>query len=54
MKRFLVGFLIGAGAVYWYAHYGPGVERAAVEWAEDAASGYRGDVHRRQADELLR
>ncbi len=54
MRKFVIGTLIGAGLMYWY------LGRAA-SWFEDAkgkrdtlGAEFRGDSHRRSADEALR
>ena len=54
MKRFVIGALVGGFMMWWYLNnYG--------EWRmwasgslNDVGGKYRGDQHRRQADQVLR
>jgi hypothetical protein len=53
MKRFVVGFLVGVGLMYWYLQR---VETGTLDtsgWFEGAASNYRDDRQHRAADDLL-
>lgn len=43
LKRFLVGFLIGIGAMYWWIHRSEETFANAQGWMERSASNYRGD-----------
>ncbi|MBI4518844.1 MAG: hypothetical protein HY699_23875 [Deltaproteobacteria bacterium] len=46
MKRFVIGFAIGMGLMYWYLENGERVFGNANSWMEKSASGYRHDrVH---------
>ena len=40
MSRFVLGFLVGALAMYWYAGHGGAVLQDAVGWLEHTAAGY--------------
>lgn len=42
-KRFMIGFVVGIGAMYWYIHNGEQVVTNADEWMQRSASQYRGD-----------
>ncbi len=53
MKRFVIGFVIGVGLMYYYLHYGERVEAGAFSWFQGSASKYRGDAHHRAAREAL-
>jgi hypothetical protein len=53
MKRFLIGFLVGLGLMYWYLHYGDAVQTETRRWFEGSASKYRGDKHHDAATEAL-
>lgn len=47
LKRFLIGFVLGIGAMYWYIHNGEDVIARTTKWFESSASGYRDDkIHR--------
>lgn len=43
MKNFILGFLIGAAAVYWCGHRSDLVVDAVVGWVVGAADNYRSD-----------
>jgi hypothetical protein len=43
MKRFVLGLLIGAAAVYWSGYRSDVVAEAVVEWVVGAADNYRGE-----------
>lgn len=43
LKRFIIGFVIGVGAVYWYIHNYESTLSDADQWMERSASQYRGD-----------
>ncbi|HVO27530.1 MAG TPA: hypothetical protein VMW56_28285 [Candidatus Margulisiibacteriota bacterium] len=53
MKRFVIGFVIGVGLMYYYLHYGERVEAGAFSWFQGSASNYRGDAHHQAAREAL-
>lgn len=40
MSRFVLGFLVGALAMYWYAANGGTVVSDVVDWFQDTAVGY--------------
>jgi len=53
MKRFVIGFVIGVGLMYYYLHYGEFVEAGTTSWFTGSASNYRGDKVHRAAQEAL-
>lgn len=53
MKRFLIGFLVGIGLMYWYLYYGEAVQTEGRRWFEGSASRYRGDRQHDAASEAL-
>lgn len=53
MKRFLIGFVIGVGVMYWYLHNADLVERETRRWFEKSASQYRDDKQHKAASEVL-
>jgi hypothetical protein len=53
LKRFILGFAVGMGAMYYYLHHGEEVAQDAKQWGSKAASEYRGDKDRKLADEVL-
>ncbi len=50
-KRFVIGFALGVGLMYWYIHYGEQTIAAAERWVNRSASEYRGDRTRRAVEE---
>jgi hypothetical protein len=42
-KRFMIGFVVGIGAMYWYIHNAETVMDNAGSWMERSASAYRDD-----------
>ncbi len=42
-KRFMIGFVLGIGLMYWYIHYSGEAASGTFQWMERSASGYRGD-----------
>jgi len=53
MKRFVIGFVIGVGVMYYYLHYGDRFRSDATGWFQGSASNYRGDAHHKAAREAL-
>ncbi|MFQ5665514.1 MAG: hypothetical protein ACE5I7_03695 [Candidatus Binatia bacterium] len=53
MKRFLIGFAIGVGIMYYYLHHASIMESRARHWFQDAATKYRDDKQHRAAREVL-
>jgi hypothetical protein len=53
MKRFVIGFVMGVGLMYYYLHYGELVQSGALSWFQGSASKYRGDAHHKAAEEAL-
>ena len=47
LKRFMIGFVLGIGAMYWYIHNADSTVADADRWMKSSASAYRDDrVHR--------
>ena len=45
-KRFMIGFVLGVGAMYWYIHNAEATFTDASQWMQRSASNYRDDkVH---------
>ena len=42
-KRFVLGFVVGVCAMYWYIHNSDSVVSDAGSWMERSASAYRND-----------
>ncbi len=53
MKRFVIGFIVGIGLMYWYLYHGGAVESGTTKWFEDSASRYRDDKAHKAAKEAL-
>ena len=53
MKRFVIGFLVGVGLMYYYLHQGEAVEGGVNRWFQGSAKHYRGDAEHRAAQEAL-
>jgi hypothetical protein len=53
LKRFILGFAVGMGLMYYYLHHGEEVAQDAKQWGTKAASQYRGDKDRKLADDIL-
>jgi hypothetical protein len=53
MKRFVIGFIIGIGLMYWYLHYGEATRADTWSWFERSASRYRDDKQHKAAREAL-
>ena len=53
LKRFMLGFLIGIGAMYWYLQDSGAAVDDARNWADTSASNYRADSHKQAADREL-
>lgn len=53
MKRFLIGFVLGVGLMYYYLHYGEIVQSDAKSWFKSSAARYRGDAEHKAASEAL-
>jgi hypothetical protein len=53
MKRFVIGFVIGVGLMYWYLNHGEVVESATRTWFQKAASHYRDDKQHDAARQAL-
>ncbi len=50
LKRFVIGFVLGVGLMYFYIHQSEGVIASASRWMEHSASGYRGDSSHRAVE----
>ncbi len=53
MKRFVIGFLIGVGLMYYYLHHADDVKTLSAKWFTGNAAKYRGDRHHDAAREAL-
>lgn len=53
MKRFVIGFVVGVGIMYYYLHYGDRTWADGAQWFNSAASNYRDDQQHRAAREAL-
>ncbi len=53
MKRFVIGFIVGVGLMYYYLNYASTVETGAHDWFDSAASHYRDDSQHQAAREAL-
>jgi hypothetical protein len=52
-KRFMMGFVLGIGIMYWYLHYAEGTKSDTFSWFNGAASNYRGDSKQKAAKDIL-
>ena len=53
MKRFVIGFVLGVGLMYYYLHYNEVMRADANAWFTGAASKYRDDKQHRAASDVL-
>jgi hypothetical protein len=53
MKRFIIGFLIGVGLMYYYLHRADEMKSLSAQWFTRNAGKYRGDAHHEAAREAL-
>jgi hypothetical protein len=53
MKRFVIGFAVGVGLMYYYLHYDEIVRSGAKGWFTGAASQYRDDKQHQAARDVL-
>jgi len=53
MKRFVIGFLLGVGLMYYYLHHADEVKTLSARWFTRNAAKYRGDPHHEAAREAL-
>jgi hypothetical protein len=53
MKRFVIGFVLGVGLMYYYLHYTEIVQADATSWFKGAASKYRDDKQHQAARDVL-
>lgn len=53
LKRFMIGFVLGLGLMYYYLQHSEDVASRASNWAEESATNYRGDARHRAVDEVL-
>jgi len=51
LKRFMIGFVLGVGAMYWYIHHAEDTLAGANQWMQHSASQYRDDKVHRAVDE---
>jgi hypothetical protein len=43
LKRFIIGFVLGVGLMYWYIHRSEDTLKGANEWMQRSAASYRDD-----------
>ena len=53
MKRFMIGFVLGVGVMYWYLNHGDALQRVTRGWFEGAAANYRDDKQHSAARDAL-
>jgi len=53
MKRFVIGFIIGIGLMYWYLRNADTLQSSTFNWFNGAASNYRDDKQHKAAREAL-
>jgi hypothetical protein len=51
LKRFIIGFVLGVGGMYWYIHHAEETFAGANQWMQRSASAYRDDKIHQAADE---
>ena len=51
LKRFVIGFVIGVGAMYWYIHHADSTLAEADNWMQKSASNYRSDKMHQAVDD---
>ena len=54
MRRFIMGAIIGAALVHFYIQRGVSLLESGEQRIDTVGSQYRGDTHRRMADDALR
>ncbi len=52
-KRFVIGFVVGMGAVYWYINSSDPLRMQIQSWFTGHASDYKGDRSHQAARDLL-
>ena len=52
-KRFVMGFVVGVGIMYWYLHYSETTKNDTLAWFHGAASNYRDDRQHEAARNAL-
>lgn len=50
VKRFVVGFAVGVGLMYWYVHHSEGILADAARWTKESASQYSDDTARKAVE----
>ena len=53
MKRFVLGFIVGVGLMYYYLHYNDILRSDTKSWFKGAASQYRDDRQHQAARDVL-
>jgi len=51
LKRFIIGFVLGWGSMYWYIHHAEETLDNANRWMQRSASQYRDDKIHQAVDE---
>ena len=52
LKRFMIGFVLGVGAMYWYIHNADETMTDASQWMQRSASHYRDDRMHEAVDDV--
>jgi hypothetical protein len=50
-KRFMIGFVLGVGGMYWYIHNADETMKSASTWMQRSASQYRDDKIHQAVDD---
>ncbi|MBZ5652964.1 MAG: hypothetical protein LAO18_21050 [Acidobacteriia bacterium] len=53
MKRFVIGFILGIGIMYWCLNHGDALESTTRRWFQGTASNYRDDKQHKAARDAL-
>lgn len=53
-KRFMIGFVLGIGLMYWYIHNGETMITGMDAWMNGSAAKYRGDQKHQAIDRQVR
>lgn len=51
LKRFMIGFVLGVGSMYWFIHHGEQTFDGASTWMQRSASNYRDDKTHQAVEE---
>jgi len=53
IKKFVAGFIVGVGLMYYYLHYGETMKSDTKGWFSGAAAHYRDDKQHQAARDVL-